>query len=358
MTTVSEDSEVAGGLSMREGRAPRVSIGLPVYNGEKFLRATLDSILAQSFTDFEVVICDNCSTDSTPEICREYQARDSRVAYHRNERNLGPAPNYNRCFDLSRGDLFKWSAADDLMAPAFLERCVEALDKDASLAGVFPAAKEIDESGRDLFDHDTEIDLSARSRPVRLWQYIFTDHRKNHATELWGVFRANVLRTWRPLKGSYPSADRVVVARAALNGPLPRLKERLFLNRSHGNRSQTYLDRSKVRPGSVLVKWLGCGPLPAYEWWDASKKGKIVFPEWRWWGEYVRAVYTTKMPFPSKLACLAVTACLFVKFIPRLGRDLIIAAELMIYHLLGTRPKPPSSRHDSQIQSARPARSH
>lgn len=343
---------------MSEGRSPRVSIGVPVYNGEKFLRATLDSILAQTFTDFEVVICDNCSTDSTPKICREYAARDSRVTYHCNERNLGPAPNYNRCFELSRGELFKWSAADDLMAPTFLELCIAALDKDPALAGVFPAAAEIDETGRHLFDHDAEIDLSSRSRPARLWRYIFADHRKNHATELWGVFRADVLRRWKPVKGSFPSADRVVVAHAALNGPLPRLPERLFLNRSHGNRSQTYLDRAKVRPGSRLVQWLGCGPLPAYEWWDSSKKGKIVFPEWRWWSEYVRAVYDTRMPLGSKLACFAVTGCLFVKFIPRLGRDLIIAAELMIYHLLGAHPKPPAPRHDSSIHSARPARSH
>jgi glycosyltransferase involved in cell wall biosynthesis len=321
--------------------APKVSIGVPVYNGEKFVRATLDSILAQTFTDFEIVICDNCSTDSTPQICREYEAKDPRVRYHRNERNLGPAPNYNRCFELARGQYFKWSAADDTIAPTFLARCVEELDNDPSLSGVYAAAREIDESGKELYDHDFEVDLGSASPVVRLWKYCFCDHRKNHATEFWGLYRSDVLHQWRPTKGSFPSADRLVVTRCALRGRMPLLPDRLFFNRSHGNRSQTYLDKFKVRPGSRLVKYIGCGPLPSYEWWDATKKGKIVFPEWRWWWEYVRAVTDAPLPLPTKLACWGVTACLFAKFSPRLARDLIIATEQLVNRTLRISPHPP-----------------
>src|SRR5262245_55195681 len=109
---------------------PRLSIGVPVYNGQRFLRATLDSLLAQTFTDFELIICDNASTDGTEAICREYAARDPRVTYVRHDRNLGPAPNYNACFAHARGELFKWAAADDVVEPKFLQRCIEMLDSD------------------------------------------------------------------------------------------------------------------------------------------------------------------------------------------------------------------------------------
>ena len=317
---------------------PRVSIGVPVYNGEKFLRTTLDSILAQTFTDFELIICDNCSTDSTEQICREYVARDPRVRYFRNERNLGPAPNYNRCFEHARGEFYKWAAADDLIAPTFVQRCVETLDGDPSLSAVYASSKEIDENGKELYEHDFEIDLGDASPARRFWKYALVDHRKNHATEFWGVWRSGILAQWKPTKGSFPSADRIVVTRAALRGPIPRLREFLFFNRSHGGRSQTYLDRAKVRPGSRLVRYLGCGPLPSYEWWDASKKGKIVFPEWRWVWEYTRAVSDTPMALRSRIACWGVLACIWLKFTPRLAHDLLIAAEQTMNRLFGLNP--------------------
>src|SRR6185369_14491682 len=107
---------------MAEG-TPRLTIGLPVYNGAKFIRATIDSILSQTFTDFEVIICDNASTDATSQICAEYAARDPRVRHVRNQTNIGPAPNYQKCVDLARGELFKWQAADDTLAPTMFEKC-------------------------------------------------------------------------------------------------------------------------------------------------------------------------------------------------------------------------------------------
>ena len=101
---------------------PRVSLGMPVYNAQRFLREVLDSILAQTFTDFELIISDNGSTDATESICREYAARDPRVLYYPNDRvNHGPAWNYNRTEALARGEYFKWAAADDLLAPTLLE---------------------------------------------------------------------------------------------------------------------------------------------------------------------------------------------------------------------------------------------
>src|SRR5687767_9303189 len=108
---------------------PRVSIGLPVFNGESHLALALDSVLAQTFGDFELVISDNGSTDSTRQICEDYAKRDARIRYLRSDENRGAAWNYNRVFERSRGAFFKWMAHDDLIAPQYLERCVEALDR-------------------------------------------------------------------------------------------------------------------------------------------------------------------------------------------------------------------------------------
>lgn len=126
---------------------PRVTIGLPVYNGRNYLAQTMESLLAQTYTDFELVICDNASTDDTEAICRAFAARDERVRYFRNEENIGASANYNRVFELGRGMYFKWAAHDDLLAPAYLERCVEVLDQNPDVVLAYTQAKAIDGKG-------------------------------------------------------------------------------------------------------------------------------------------------------------------------------------------------------------------
>src|SRR5262245_56581544 len=108
---------------------PLVGIGLPVYNGERFLRQTLDSILAQTFKEFELIISDNSSTDKTEEICLEYSRRDARIRYIRQEINLGASRNYNLVFEMTAGKYFRWAAADDLFSADSLEICVATLEK-------------------------------------------------------------------------------------------------------------------------------------------------------------------------------------------------------------------------------------
>src|SRR5213083_553738 len=107
---------------------PKISIGLPVYNGEKYLAVALKSILSQDYEDFELIISDNASQDRTADICRELSGGDKRVRYSRVEVNRGAAPNYQRVFQLANGKYFKWAAHDDVCLPGFLKGCVEAID--------------------------------------------------------------------------------------------------------------------------------------------------------------------------------------------------------------------------------------
>src|SRR3982751_2757353 len=107
---------------------PKLSIGIPVFNGQAFLPELLDSLLAQTYRDFEILICDNASSDRTPQICGEYERRDSRIRYFRNSRNLGAIANFNQAFELSTAPLFKWAAHDDFYRPAYLDACISLLE--------------------------------------------------------------------------------------------------------------------------------------------------------------------------------------------------------------------------------------
>ncbi|QNJ16011.1 nucleotide-diphospho-sugar transferase [Synechococcus sp. A18-40] len=113
---------------------PLVSIGLPVYNGEGTIRQVLDSLLVQSFPDFELIISDNASMDDTRTICLEYASRDSRIKYFRQENNIGAMPNFKYVLDISVGRYFMWAASDDFRSPDFLELNVTALESRASLS--------------------------------------------------------------------------------------------------------------------------------------------------------------------------------------------------------------------------------
>src|ERR1700736_6211403 len=106
----------------------KLSVGLPVYNGENFLNVAVDSVLGQDFEDFELIISDNASQDGTAALCKEYAARDKRVRYYRSDVNNGGAWNYNRVFELAEGQYFKWQAHDDVCLPGFFRRCVEVFD--------------------------------------------------------------------------------------------------------------------------------------------------------------------------------------------------------------------------------------
>ena len=128
---------------------PLISIGLAVYNGQNFVADAIESVLSQTFADFELIVTDNASMDATPEIAAEFVRRDSRVRYYRNAENLGCAPNLNRCYELSnpKTRYFKWAAHDDVIAPTFLERCVEALEADSSAAMAHTRSVIIDATG-------------------------------------------------------------------------------------------------------------------------------------------------------------------------------------------------------------------
>jgi glycosyltransferase involved in cell wall biosynthesis len=100
---------------------PKISLGMPVFNGEKSIREALDSLLTQTFTDFELIISDNASTDGTEAICREYVDKDSRIRYVRQAENRGAGANFWFVLDEAQGEYFMWAACDDIRSRDFLK---------------------------------------------------------------------------------------------------------------------------------------------------------------------------------------------------------------------------------------------
>jgi len=136
-------------------KTPRLSIGLPVFNGERYLSQAISCFLEQTFGDFELIICDNASSDGTQQIGLGYAAQDSRVRYYRNERNLGAIANFNRTVALARGPLFKWAAHDDIYASSYLEKCIDMLDTNPDVVPAHSDCAFIGENG-DMFVWDEQ----------------------------------------------------------------------------------------------------------------------------------------------------------------------------------------------------------
>ncbi len=264
--------------------SPLVSIGLPVFNGENFLAQALDAILAQTFTDFELIISDNASTDTTADICQAYAAKDSRIRYSRSDVNRGASWNFNNVFRLSRGKYFAWAAHDDLHHPSYFEKCVAVLERSPSVVLCFARTTFVDENNKELREYKYPIDVQNVSKR-RLFLHFASSGHIVH--EIFGVIRSDVLRK-TPLIGGYVGSDLILLGRLALLGQFHQVSECLFQHREHTGRST-----------------LSTGGVEGFtQWYDSSRSGKFVMPHWRRLFENAKSVLTHPMKISEKMACL------------------------------------------------------
>lgn len=289
------------------GQAPKVSIGLPVYNGERFLADALDSILGQTFEDFEVIVSDNASTDGTAEIAREYAARDRRIRYTQTPHNLGSGPNFNRAYELSRGRYFRWAAHDDRTAPDFLDKCVEVLDARPEVVLCHTGVAVYDEDGRLLSEPSYDLAMDVPSPSRRLAELVLA--KRHQCYEVFGLIRSSTLARTRWM-GCYPVGDRVLLVELALRGPFHEIPERLFFSREHGGRSVRRLCSQQARAA----------------WFDARYAGKITFPEWRQLTEYTNAIRLAPIDSVERARCAGIMLAWVRQYRKRMRRDLVVAA--------------------------------
>ena len=247
---------------MMEGsHMPRVSIGVPVYNGERYIAETLDSLLAQTYKDFELIICDNASVDRTQQICQTYAEKDARVRYVRNSENIGASRNYTLALNLSTGEYFRWANSDDLFAPEGLARCIEILDQEPSVVLVYPKTKFIDERGNIISEYDDEMHIQSSRAYERFVQVM---ERLGYVNVIYGLMRADILRKTGLLR-NFPGGDIPLVAELVLYGKFHEIPEFLFFRRLHPTASSSYKDDVSL----------------TQEFFDPSTKGKISLRQWR-----------------------------------------------------------------------------
>lgn len=202
-------------------------IGVPAYNAETHLAAALESLLHQTYRNFQVIIADNASTDRTPDICAEFEKRDSRVRVIRQTENLGGPRNFNYVGRLARGKFFKWAATNDICEPRMLENCVNALEENPDCVLAYPETYLIAESGEIQSAYEDPLEASDNDGASRFLSVLSTLQLNNAQ---YGLIRSDsLLRT--KFEGAYASGDIPFMAELALHGKFLRLPERLFKRR-------------------------------------------------------------------------------------------------------------------------------
>ena len=299
------------GRIMRERRRVKVSLGLPVYNGERFVGHAIQSVLDQTYTDFELIISDNASSDRTQEICEEFARRDSRIRYFRQEVNVGAKANFNRVFEYSQGEYFKWVAADDVCGPRYLELTVAALDKDPGVVLAHTLSSVINGEGvvvkpEDLkrgaiSDQGVSVLVSPCDRPRNFQNPV--PHKRFQelllATfwcfEIFALVRRSAMLRSYP-KGPYYGSDKVMLAEFSLMGRFAEVQEVQFFRRAHNGNST-----------NMTVK--------ARENWSHAPKARLKVPtQFPCLAGYIHAALTLPSSWPERIKCLGVVGQFLMRF--------------------------------------------
>jgi hypothetical protein len=208
----------------------RLTFGIPVYNGERYLPSALASVQDQTLRDIRIVISDNGSTDSTQEICRAAAEADDRIVYHRYDENRGGIWNYQNVLDLCDTELFSWMAADDIKLPAFADVCIAALDAAGTdTAFSCPRTRIINGAGVIYEDlNDESMGLDAATAHERVHNFLVA--QASHV--MYGVIRMAALRKTRGIQSTLGD-DIVLITELLCVGKMALANEQALLQRRH-----------------------------------------------------------------------------------------------------------------------------
>lgn len=249
---------------------PFVFIGLPVYNAERYLSGVIESHLAQSHSNFELVISDNASTDGTPEISARYARMDRRIQVVRSPVNRGLSWNHAHLVDLARGEYFRWGAGDDIPTPGLIEEAVRLLEDDPGTVLCVPHTKNIDSDGRIIAVLPRTLDLPIDDTVERVREVLTRGYQMVYPQ---GLMRLGVLKETR-LRWDYFGWDYVLLLELALRGRLRQTQDEFLLRRLHANQASRV--QRDANAGVARI--------------EPTFRARWVFPHWRWQRERYRAV--------------------------------------------------------------------
>jgi glycosyltransferase involved in cell wall biosynthesis len=271
---------------MTGSRTVVLSIGMPAHNAEQTIRPAIESLLRQSFGDFELIISDNASKDGTWPVIEEYARRDDRIIALRQDRNVGANANFSAVFRPARGRYFKWASSNDWCAPEFLATCVAYLEAHADAALAAPRTRLFRDTPEDSSDYDSDVAFDDDD-PVE--RFIGVTSRLALNNVLNGVIRTSALRRTR-LMERYPQADIVLLGRIALMGKIALLGEPLYYRRMRSDAATPLMD-DEARLRHLY-------PQPT---------ARSLFPSWRLALGWVRAASSGAQPARATWRALAWT---------------------------------------------------
>jgi glycosyltransferase involved in cell wall biosynthesis len=295
----------------------RISVGLPVYNGERYLRQALDSIVTQTHADLEIIISDNASTDATTEICQEYAAHDPRIRYFRQDVNRGGAYNHNFVLAQATAPYFRLFSHDDWLLPTCLEKCAKALDEHPDVVLAWTETTMVDARDQPM-DYRTDQPFDNRSPSTRLASLLVpvgVDSLLAWCAPHLGVGRLEVFTATFPLR-PYGGSDYELTVKLALRGPWIRIDEPLFMRRQHEENSST----------GITIHEMAAWMVPA------GRPGRSL-PNFRRRLGYLQGVLQTPMSRRERLRCLAVVLRVLAR--PRELRTLIWDSRVLAKELMG-----------------------
>jgi glycosyltransferase involved in cell wall biosynthesis len=289
-------------------RSPKISLGMPVYNGAAFLRETLESLLQQTFSDFELIISDNASTDATEKICREFAQRDSRIRYERLDTNLGAVANFNRLVDLASGEYYKWVAADDLCLPDFLASTFKLMEADPETVWVHTSFGKIDQHGKILRQDDEAADqLAHSSQAGQPRPFHDADARRKRfkgvllgttwCADIFGLIRKSVLDKTARFPACF-GAEKVLLGELALWGKYRHVNETLFYQRVHSKAAGEMATRSQQEAYVTAQR----------------KKNRFAQTRIALLKGHLKSVKNVPMPIQDRLLCWSIIARYVVQF--------------------------------------------
>lgn len=282
---------------------PRLTVGLPVYNGEDFLAESIEALLGQTYGEFELLISDNASTDGTADICQKYAKLDNRIRYVRQPHNIGLRLNENFLMTEFRTELFKLAAHDDLYHRDLIKRCVSALDEHPEVVIAHSWEARIDFSGKVIEGLSYPVAADAPRAADRFRSMLF-DGWDDYT---YGVIRGEVLRRTR-LWGSHHLADRTFNTELNLQGPFYLVPEWMYFRRVHAERAKGYTVRSRA----------------AYM--DHSRVGwrnPVIRLYWEYLLAYVAVIRSAPISAAEKRECFGhLVAWLATRVIPVVDRSL------------------------------------
>lgn len=264
---------------------PKVSVAIPTYNCARYIARSIESVLGQTWTDFELVISDNASTDGTADICREFAVRDSRVRYIRRDINIGGPGNFRYVFSQCNGEYHKWTTADDFLDATYLARAIAVLDAQPEVVLCYSKTQLINAVDERISDYEDNLDLREESAAVRFRRLLEEVGLCN--AHLGVIRRAAMQKTH--LIGKELASDVHFLAELTLQGQFVLLPEQLFFRRFHEQSSS----------------WNRTDKAHQKKYYDPSGNGSSRMDTWVKYRKLVKSVWCSGIPLTEKMALTA-----------------------------------------------------